>query len=56
MMAASPETARKILQARQNSFVAGGALTGGRKRPVTISLVAQAELIAEVGASHVLLF
>ncbi|ORY34022.1 hypothetical protein BCR39DRAFT_586218 [Naematelia encephala] len=44
----SQEAARKIMKTRQNTFMAGGALTGGRKRPVTISPVSHAELISEL--------
>lgn len=36
------------LKSRQNSSLPGGLLTDGRKRPVTISLVSHADLIADV--------
>ena len=45
---ASPHAAREILKTRQNHFMPGGSVIGGRKRPVTIVLVTHAELIAEV--------
>lgn len=44
---ASVEAAREVLQTRQNTFMPGGILSG-RKRPVTITQVTHAELLAEV--------
>ncbi|GFZ43975.1 hypothetical protein JCM24511_01696 [Saitozyma sp. JCM 24511] len=43
----SVEAAREVLQTRQNTFMPGGVL-GGRKRPVTITQVTHAELLAEL--------
>ncbi|KAK8864397.1 hypothetical protein IAR55_001645 [Kwoniella newhampshirensis] len=46
--ARSREAAQLILKTRNNTFMPGGPLTGGRKRPVTITLVSHEELIAEL--------
>ena len=45
---ANEEAARKVLKSRQNSLMPGGPLTGGRKRPVTITSVPPSQLIDEV--------
>ncbi|WWC70212.1 uncharacterized protein I206_104162 [Kwoniella pini CBS 10737] len=45
---ASLEAAKKILQSRQNSYMPGGPGTGGKKRPVPITIVSEAELISEL--------
>ncbi|WRT66361.1 uncharacterized protein IL334_003316 [Kwoniella shivajii] len=45
---ASLEASRLILQTRQNTYMPGGPLTGGRKRPVTITHVSHAELVSEL--------
>nr|XP_018263078.1 uncharacterized protein I303_04569 [Kwoniella dejecticola CBS 10117]OBR85236.1 hypothetical protein I303_04569 [Kwoniella dejecticola CBS 10117] len=44
----SLEAAKKTLQSRQNSYMPGGPGTGGKKRPVTITIVSHAELITEL--------
>nr|XP_031863258.1 uncharacterized protein CI109_001131 [Kwoniella shandongensis]KAA5530330.1 hypothetical protein CI109_001131 [Kwoniella shandongensis] len=44
----SREAAQLILQTRQNTFMPGGPLTGGKKRPVTILMVSYEELVMEL--------
>ncbi|OXG89336.1 hypothetical protein C349_00156 [Cryptococcus neoformans var. grubii Br795] len=46
--AATPQAAQTILKTCQNNFMSGGALTSGRKRPVTITPVSHSELIEEL--------
>lgn len=46
--ASTLQAAQTILKTCQNTFMSGGALTSGRKRPVTITAVSHAELIEEL--------
>nr|KIR87663.1 hypothetical protein I308_01685 [Cryptococcus tetragattii IND107] len=46
--ASTLHAAQTILKTCQNTFMPGGALTSGRKRPVTITPVSHAELIEEL--------
>lgn len=46
--AASQDAARRVLQKCQNTFMPGGRVTSGRKRPVTVSQVSHSELLREV--------
>lgn len=46
--ASTLQAAQTILKTCQNTFMSGGALTSGRKRPVTITPVSHAELIEEL--------
>ncbi|EAL23512.1 hypothetical protein CNBA1590 [Cryptococcus deneoformans B-3501A] len=46
--AATPQAAQTILKTCQNTFLSGGALTSGRRRPVTITPVSHSELIEEL--------
>ncbi|KIS01127.1 hypothetical protein L804_00996 [Cryptococcus deuterogattii 2001/935-1] len=46
--ASTLQAAQTILKTCQNTFMSGGALTSGRKRPVTIAPVSHAELIEEL--------
>ncbi|OCF74647.1 hypothetical protein I204_05027 [Kwoniella mangroviensis CBS 8886] len=45
---ASLDAAKHILQTRQNNHMPGGPLTGGKKRPVTITIVSHIELVTEL--------
>ncbi|WWC94172.1 hypothetical protein V866_001011 [Kwoniella sp. B9012] len=45
---ASLDAAKHILQTRQNTHMPGGPLTGGKKRPVTITIVSHVELVTEL--------
>lgn len=49
--AASQDAARRVLQKCQNTFMPGGRVTSGRKRPVTVSQVTHSELLREVSPS-----
>lgn len=52
---ASAAAARRVLQMRQNVYMCGGKITGGRKRAVTVSQVTHEELIREASiARHTL--
>ncbi|WVR07041.1 hypothetical protein IAU60_004080 [Kwoniella sp. DSM 27419] len=48
LVVASPEAAKSILKTRQNTFIPGGPLTCGKKRPVTITPVTHPELLSEL--------
>ena len=41
---------RRVMKRCQNSYMPGGPLTGGRKRPVTITSVPPHELLNEVSS------
>ncbi|WVW83907.1 hypothetical protein I302_105929 [Kwoniella bestiolae CBS 10118] len=46
--AVSLDAAKHVLRARQNTYMPGGPLTGGKKRPVTITIVSHVELVTEL--------
>ncbi|OCF42892.1 hypothetical protein I317_03243 [Kwoniella heveanensis CBS 569] len=44
----SVEAGQLILKTKQNTFMAGGPITGGKRRPVTITPVSHNELLSEL--------